>query len=65
MTATLPTWTKRTMIEICIALCLFKYAVPLNKEGNSNMAKTSIETHTNGTPNACEWHFGRDVTFHY
>ena len=49
-TATQPTWTKRTMFKISIALRLFRYAMPLNKEGNSNMAKISIETHTNGTP---------------
>ena len=53
-TATQPTCTKRTMFKISIALRLFRYAAPLNKEGNSNM---SIETHTtalqtlaNGTP---------------
>ena len=64
-TATQPTCTKRTMFKIFIALRLFRYAAPLNKEGNSNMAKISIETHTNGTPNPREWHSGRDVTFHY
>ena len=63
-TATQLTWTKRTMFKISIALRLFRYAAPLNKEGNSNMAKISIETYTNGTPNPHEWHFGRDVTFH-
>ena len=63
-TATQPTWTKRTMIKISTALRLFRYAALLNKEGNSNMAKISIETHTNGTLNAREWHSGRDVTFH-
>ena len=45
-TATQPTWTKRTMIEISIALRLFKYAAPLNKEGISYMVKVSIETYT-------------------
>ena len=29
------------------------------------MAKISIETHTNGTPNPREWHSRRDVTVHY
>ena len=53
---------KRTMFKISIALRLFRYAAPLNKEGNSNMAKISIEMHTNGTPNPREWHSGRDVT---
>ena len=65
MTAMQPTWTKRTMFKISIALRLFRYAAPLNKEGNSNMAKISIEAHTNGTPNPHEWHSGRDVTSHY
>ena len=51
----------RTMFKISIALRLFSYAAPLNKEGNSNM----VETHTNGTPNPREWHSGRDVTFHF
>ena len=64
-TATQPTWTKRTMFKISIALPLLRYAAPLNKEGNSNMAKISIETHTNDNPNSREWHFGRDVTSHY
>ena len=62
-TATQPTCTKRTMFKISIALHLFIYAAPLN-EGNSNMAKISIETNTNGTPNPREWHSGRDVTLH-
>ena len=64
MTATQPTWTKRTMFKISIALHLFRYAAPLNKDGNSNMAKISTETHTNGTPNTREWHSRRDITFH-
>ena len=53
------------MFKISIALHLFSYTSPLNKEGNSKMSKISIETHTNGTPNPREWHSGRDVTFHY
>ena len=44
-TAMQPTCTKRTMFKISIALRLFRYAAPLNKEGNSNIAKISIETH--------------------
>ena len=59
--ATQPTWTKRTMFKI--ARRLFRYAVLLNKEGNSDMAKISIEMHNNGTPNP-HWHSGCDVTFH-
>ena len=60
-----PTWTKRTMFKISNALHLFRYAAPLNKEGNSNMAKIFNEMHTKGTLDPREWHTGRDVMFHY
>ena len=62
-TAMQPTWTKRTMFKISIALRLTRYAAPLKEEGNSNMSKISIETHINGTPNPHEWHSGRDARF--